>query len=117
VNLNEIPIACNLEAIPESEREQHLALARELFSAPLHIIRLETAYEFVFPVERLLPVAEYISRERLCCPFWDFTLILPPASQELRLRLGNREDIQGILDETLAELAAGGADLLLAEKR
>jgi len=108
MNPNDIPIACDLEAIPADEREQHLALARELFSAPLQVVKLETAYEFVFPVDQLLPLAEYISRERLCCPFWDFTLNLSPASQEVRLRLGEREDIQGILDDTLAQLAAGG---------
>jgi hypothetical protein len=105
---DDIPIACDLDAIPADQRERHLALARELFSTPLETIRLETAYVFVFPVERLTDLAEYIAHERLCCPFWDFTLTLPPASDTIRLRLGEREDIQGILDDTLATLAAGG---------
>jgi hypothetical protein len=107
MNASEIPIACNMNAIPAAERDQHEALSRTVFSKAQEIIELDNGYEFVFPVDVLLPLAEFISRERLCCPFWDFNLNLAPGSEQIRVRLTGPAGVQGILKDTLAELAAG----------
>ena len=107
MNAHEFPIACNIEAILETERDQHEALSRTVFSKAQEIIELDNGYEFVFPVDVLLPLAEFISRERLCCPFWDFNLNLAPASEQIRVRLTGPEGVRGILKDTMTQLAAG----------
>jgi hypothetical protein len=100
--MTEIPIACDLTAIPAEYREQHSAIAEQLFAAVLEIRELPDGYAFRLPEEpgMLLKAAEFVSLERLCCPFFGFVLEIEPAGGPLWLKLtggaGVKEYIAGI---------------------
>jgi hypothetical protein len=77
VNLSDAPtIACDLTAIPAEQREGHLQIAQKLLASVLEVQELSDGYALRLPAESemLLNVAQYIANERLCCPFFDFTL-------------------------------------------
>ena len=73
---NEPVMACDLTAIPSEERLQHLLTAEKLLASVLEVQELSDGYALRLPneTEMLLNVAQYIANERLCCPFFDFTL-------------------------------------------
>jgi hypothetical protein len=53
---------------------QHLATIERLFRSVENIRELADGYSFQLPPDKLLTAAQFISLERLCCPFFDFGL-------------------------------------------
>jgi len=106
------PFACNMSAIPPEERGQHLAAIEAVFGAVQEIRELPYGYAFRLPNEaaQLLQVADFINKERLCCPFFGFALQLEPEGGALWLSLTGREGvkpfIQAEIGHALAEAAA-----------
>ena len=52
--------------------------------------------------ELFLDLAEFITTERLCCPFLHFALELDPDAEEVRLRLTGSEGVKEFLSMELA---------------
>ncbi|HYF39181.1 MAG TPA: hypothetical protein VD930_05805 [Gemmatimonadales bacterium] len=97
-----IPFACDMTAIPPEQRAAHHALIRRLMTeAVQEISELKDGLAFRFPAEEYEAVTEFVGRERLCCPFLDFTLELSPDRGPLLLRLTGAE---GVKDFIRAEL-------------
>jgi hypothetical protein len=113
----ESPFACNMHAIEPEMRPKHLETAHELFGAIRRIRELPNGYAFQLPNESdlLLKVAEFISLERLCCPFFGFTLEIEPEGGSLWLQLTGREGVKPFiraeLGEFLGETASGQVSL------
>lgn len=93
---NEIPIACDLTAIPAEQREHHNAAAEQIFASILETRELPDGYAFRLPEEpdTLLKAAEFISLERLCCPFFNFALEVEPKGGPLWLKLTGGEGVK-----------------------
>src|SRR5260221_13986367 len=76
-------IACNPKAIPSEKRDAHEALAQEIFSTAsvLEVKELANGYGFRLPLETafLRKVISFVENERLCCPFFTFTLVIGEA--------------------------------------
>jgi hypothetical protein len=108
---NEVPIACSLTAIGPDELPRHRAVTRELFAAVVERVERDDGYGFRLPPESttILLAAEFITRERLCCPFYTFTLELEPAGRALWLRIIGEEGAKDVLQAGLAELLAAEA--------
>jgi hypothetical protein len=98
--------ACNMNAIEPAQREQHLAAALRVFQAVQSIRELPTGYAFRLPNETslLIKSAEFIAYERLCCPFFGFTIEIEPEGGALWLHLTGRD---GVMPFIVAEI--GGA--------
>jgi hypothetical protein len=101
---NEIPIACDLTAIPIEQREQHRAAAEQLFASVLETRELPTGHAFRLPEEpeMLLKTAEFISLERLCCPFFNFALEVEPNGGPLWLKLTGGEGVKPFIESAFA---------------
>lgn len=69
-----LPIACDLTQINAEERECHSHIAQQWTAAILAVQELPDGYTFQLPIELCATMGEFISRERLCCPFFTFTL-------------------------------------------
>jgi hypothetical protein len=84
----DIPLACNLTAIPAAEREAHERLAKQLFfeTAPERQ-ELADGYAFQFRADQYALLTAFIANERLCCPFFRFILEVTPAQGPIWLRL------------------------------
>lgn len=92
----ESPFACNMQAIPQDERQHHLAAIDAVFGEVQEVRELADGYGFRLANETalLLKVADFIGKERLCCPFFGFTLQLEPDGGALWLNLTGREGIK-----------------------
>ncbi len=86
---NQPPIACNLEAMSDSERQRHHELrgAIEANMAAVEETLEGLTFRFASDSKMILQLAEFITLERLCCPFLHFSLEVEPNGGPLYLRL------------------------------
>jgi hypothetical protein len=93
-----IPFACDMTALPAEEQGAHHALIRRLMSEAVTEIReLPNGFAFCFPAEEYVAVAQFVARERLCCPFLSFNLEVAPQRGPLCLRLTGAEGVTAFL--------------------
>jgi len=90
------PFACDMTAIAADQREAHLATINKLFRAVESIRELPNGYSVRLPSESdvLLTAAEFIALERLCCPFFDFSLEIEREGGAVWLSLTGREGVK-----------------------
>ena len=105
----ESPLACDMSAIGPGLRGRHVANAGELFRAVEQIRELPGGYAFRLPADAdtLLKAAEFISLERLCCPFLGFALEVEPEGGAVWLRLTGREGVKAFIQEEVGGLLGG----------
>jgi hypothetical protein len=94
-----------MDAIESDLREPHLERARQLFASVQEIQELSNGYAFKLPGEvlTLMHVAEFIALERLCCPFFGFTLTVEPEGGEMWLQLTGGEGIKPFIRAEIGE--------------
>ena len=90
------PFACDMSAIEAGRRGEHAAAMDELFRTVTEIRELPNGYSFRLPNESdvLLKAAEFISLERLCCPFFGFALEVAPEGGSVWLSLTGRDGVK-----------------------
>ena len=105
----ESPIACDMSAIEPGLRAQHVATGKQVLGAVSEIRELPDGYAFRLPAdsETLLKAAEFISLERLCCPFLGFALVAEPEGGPAWLRLTGREGVKAFIREEVSGLLGG----------
>lgn len=114
---NDIPLACDINAIPAEQRERALTVAQQMYRAIEEVRELPNGLAFGLPASStmLKLIAEDISAERLCCPFLLFTLEIPPAGGDFWLSFTGGEGVReflrmsfeaaNLLDEAVARAA------------
>jgi hypothetical protein len=104
--MNESPIACNLTGMTAKQRERRQVLAQRVHAAVQEVRDLPDGYAFRFPADPVLclTAAEFMTLERLCCPFFTFALELVCEGGPLWLRITGR---QGVKQFLRAELGLG----------
>ena len=92
----ESPFACNVSGISAEQRPRYLALAKKLVSTKQEVRELADGYAFGFPVEAstIQDLAEFITYERLCCPFFDLEIVVEREGGPAWLRLRGREGVK-----------------------
>ena len=85
-----------MTAFSPDERKAHIAAIAEVFGAVEEIRELPNGYSFRVTSEAsmLLKLADFIAKERLCCPFFGFSLHLEPEGGELWLSLTGRDGVK-----------------------
>jgi len=93
---NESPFACDMTAIAPGERDAHLATIERLFRSVESVREVADGYSFQLPneAEILLTAAQFISLERLCCPFFGFGLEVEREGGSVWLSLTGREGVK-----------------------
>lgn len=99
------PVACNLTAFDDEQRERYHALRTEMKAALIRSEAVPEGYRFHYPgtAAWTLNLAEFITLERVCCPFFTFTLEATPDATEQRLTITGNEQAEAVL---AAELVA-----------
>jgi hypothetical protein len=107
--LKESPLACDTSAIEPGLREQHMATGRELFRAVTEILELPDGYAFrlIGETDSLVKAAEFISLEKLCCPFLGFVIEVKPEGGPVWLRMTGREGVKAFIREEVSGLLGG----------
>lgn len=88
--------ACNLNAMDAAQRKRYGQLKQSLFSTLKKVRELPNGFEFQF-ASPLLGAAEFISLERLCCPFLRLALIVEPGDGPILIQLTGEEDVKVFL--------------------
>jgi len=102
------PLACNVKALSDSQRERHRLLTEKLGSAMVGRTELPDGYALVLDLKRLPPdaagepfcvveVAEWMDLEARCCPFVDFAVEMKGSGGPMRLRLTGGEGVKEFL--------------------
>lgn len=91
--------ACRLDAFDAEQLPRYMAIRQQLVETYEDREELPDGYRWRFPAEpsHLLTLAEFISLERLCCPFFAFALELEADGGPLWLRLTGREGVKDFL--------------------
>ena len=98
-----VPIACDLDAIPDGDRAAHIDRAGALLFAAYEERReLVDGYAWRFGAHQFDEVAAYVANERRCCPFFTFTLEVTPAGGPLWLRVTGTAEAKAYLTSELA---------------
>jgi hypothetical protein len=86
---SEPALACNMGVFTPAQREAHIEITSQLIRAVGRVEEVENGYEFIFPNESALiaKIGEFISGERLCCPFLKFTLNVISNEEPISLSL------------------------------
>lgn len=91
--------ACNMLALNAEERKRHLEVTKQLRAATKEVRELSDGYAFRFSPEQstILLVSEFIARERLCCPFFTFEMVVEPEDGPLWMRLRGAEGMKDFI--------------------
>ena len=97
------PIACNLDAISPSDRPRYDTLRAMLAAAAVGKRELPDGVAVHISTDRmpLVQLAEWISFERKCCPFLDFTIDVTSNSGPVWLSLRGRAGVKEFLSQAL----------------
>jgi hypothetical protein len=91
-------LACDLSAMNAEERARHAHVWQHLSAAVHEVQALDDGYAFRYAMALWPLAAEYVSRERLCCPFFTFTLQIEPNAISFWLRLTGDDAVKEFLD-------------------
>ena len=110
--LSESPIACDMTAIPPDRRPVHLATSKDLFSRIEEFRELADGYEFRFAggPDLIVKLAEFVSLEKLCCPFLNFSIEIQSEGGPVWLRLTGREGVKAFIREEINGLLGVAID-------
>jgi hypothetical protein len=94
-----------MSALSPEQRTHHLATIRSVFGAVHTFREVPSGYEFEsrYTPAALHALADFIAHEKLCCPFFSFSVHVEPAEGSLCLRLGGPPGVKPFI---LAELGS-----------
>jgi len=90
---------CNIKALTPAEREHHKKLSEKLLAARKETVEIEKGYEFQYsPADvSVAEVADWVTNESKCCPFFDFHIDLEQEGKLICLRLTGEEGIKAFI--------------------
>jgi len=97
------PIACDLTVFQPDERQHHTARSQELFSRCFAVRDLPDGLAFLFSAEDVIwqTIVAWVAKERRCCPFLSFEVIVPPSGGPVELRLRGPQGTKELLRREL----------------
>ncbi|MEW6084209.1 MAG: hypothetical protein AB1607_06405 [Chloroflexota bacterium] len=105
--MNTSPLACDMTVFTPAERESHIQNTLQLYQSVRDIRAAENGYEFLFPyTTEVTKLAEFIAKEKMCCPFLEFTLKVEPNKKPISLTLTGPDGTQEFLREEFQEAFA-----------
>jgi len=95
------PLACDREALTPQERHRHFeVLGPALRKLVKGVHELPDGFELEFPADRetFAMLSEWVSGERLCCPFFDISLRSEREGGSVRLQLTGRDSVKQFIE-------------------
>src|SRR6266581_2888140 len=91
-------LACNIHGLSESQRQRYLTLREQVEALVQGARELSHGFAltFIYDAELFLLLTEFITLERLCCPFLDFATELKN-NGDLTLKLSGEEGVKSFL--------------------
>ena len=97
------PLVCNLSAMNATQRARHEEVVRRFFTQSVQETKeLPDGFAFRSEGANFLLAAEFISLERLCCTFFNFTLSIDAASPSFWLSIRGADGVKAFLQTGFA---------------
>jgi hypothetical protein len=95
-----------MNAIEPAQRAPHHANAKALFAKVSKIVELENGFGFCFDDDPnvLARLAEFITLEKLCCPFFGFIIEVEPEGGAIWLKLTGRRGVKPFIRAEIGEI-------------
>jgi hypothetical protein len=95
----ESPFFCNLNALTVDQRKRVIELVKQLKAGAQEVKELKDGFAFRYKPdsETVRDAAEFITYERLCCPFFEFELSVEREGGPLWMRLRGREGVKDFI--------------------
>lgn len=92
-------IACDLMGMDKTQRARHRVVSQHVASAALGSEPVPDGFAIRYPAdtETVVKLAEFITLERLCCPFFDFGILLDAGADQVELRITGGPGVQEFL--------------------
>jgi hypothetical protein len=91
-------LVCNLSAMSAEQRIRHEQAIRQFFAEAIQETReLPDGLAFRSDSANFMLAAEFISLERLCCTFFNFTLTIDAACSSFWLSIRGPEGVKALL--------------------
>jgi hypothetical protein len=97
---------CDLSAMNAAQRQQHTANTQQLFQSIHEIRELSDGYAFRADQGYFTRAAEFIALERLCCPFFDFTLAISAGDASFWLHITGPHGVKAFMQAEFGEVLA-----------
>lgn len=100
-----LSLACNLAALDEAERKQHgvvpSVVTEQLFATIVEVHELADGYALGCRQDETLwmKAAQFVDRERRCCPFFTFGLELDNQTDTVWLQLTGPEGVKEFIQQ------------------
>ena len=90
---------CNIKALTPEERAHHKVNTEKLKAKRAQTVEIEKGYEFQYnPADvSVAEVADWVTLESKCCPFFDFHIDLENEGKLVCLRLTGRDGIKAFI--------------------
>ena len=90
------PLACDLSALSPAQRDRHEQVAHQIFTLKQSVRELPDSFALQYADEpaTYLLIAEFISLEHRCCPFFRLALEVEPEQQAIWLKIGGSVEIK-----------------------
>jgi hypothetical protein len=90
---------CNLKALSLKERARHMQLTYEIERAKVETVEMANGFAFRFQsgTVSLEELAQWISAERKCCPFFDFEIEQQADNGPLWLKLRGKDGVKAFM--------------------
>jgi hypothetical protein len=100
-----VVFACDMKAMTPAQRKRHSeVLSPALKSSKLATSELPDGYAFQFPsdAKTFATVSEWIGKERLCCPFFEFDVHVGDSTAPMTLRITGPEGVKKFIRAELS---------------
>jgi hypothetical protein len=89
-------LACDLTALTDAQRVRHLEVARQVFDLKQSVRELSDGFALQYADEpqHYLLLAEFMSLEHRCCPFFHLALDVEPEQKSIWLHIGGSAEIK-----------------------
>ncbi|MEO8610139.1 MAG: hypothetical protein ABI690_19750 [Chloroflexota bacterium] len=111
----ETVFACDMYALTPEQRDHHGTASKALFADVQDVRETANGYAFRLPEESttLSRIADFITYERLCCPFFTFNVEVEPQGGPIWIGLAGEEgakafviaELGGLLKDDVAATA------------
>lgn len=98
-----VPMVCVLNGLTAEQRKRQASLKKQMQESAREVSELADGYAFRFPGDQshIMMLAEFMSLERLCCPFFNFELEIAAGKDAIWLRMTGREGVKEFLKAEL----------------
>ena len=95
------PFACDMTVMTPDERIRHRENGETILGAVQEVRDMKNGYAFRLPADSAMIscVTKFIEKERLCCPFFGFSVEIEPEHGPLWLRITGRDGAKAFMNE------------------